>query len=199
MARFNFEEQFENPWIIKETKEIIDTPWINVKKHEVINPAGKPGIYTVTHFKNYAIGILPIDAEGYTWIVGQYRLPIEAYSWEIPEGGGLRHLAPIDSAKRELLEETGIIAKDWKLIQTMHLSNSATDEFAYLYIAQNLEFTQSQPEETEELEIRKIHFNDLYEAVKNHQITDSLTVAAVIKAKLMILEGELVIGLTKSH
>ncbi len=191
MDKFNFDESFDNPWIINNTTEIIDTPWINVKKHEVLNPAGKPGIYTVTHFKNYAIGILPIDSNGYTWIVGQYRLPINAYSWEIPEGGGLRHLAPLDSAKRELLEETGIIAKDWQMIQTMHLSNSATDEFAYLYIAQDLEFTQSEPEETEDLQIRKIHFNDLYQAVKEQIITDSLTVAAVIKAKLMILEGEL--------
>lgn len=191
MDKFNFDESFDNPWIINNTTEIIDTPWINVKKHEVLNPAGKPGIYTVTHFKNYAIGILPIDSNGYTWIVGQYRLPINAYSWEIPEGGGLRHLAPLDSAKRELLEETGIIAKDWQMIQTMHLSNSATDEFAYLYIAQDLEFTQSEPEETEDLQIRKIHFNDLYQAVKEQKITDSLTVAAVIKAKLMILEGEL--------
>lgn len=191
MDKFNFDESFDNPWIINNTTEIIDTPWINVKKHEVLNPAGKPGIYTVTHFKNYAIGILPIDSNGYTWIVGQYRLPINAYSWEIPEGGGLRHLAPLDSAKRELLEETGIIAKDWQMIQTMHLSNSATDEFAYLYIAQDLEFTQSEPEETEDLQIRKIHFNDLYQAVKEQIITDSLTVAAVIKAKLMILEGKL--------
>ncbi len=191
MDKFNFDESFDNPWIINNTTEIIDTPWINVKKHEVLNPAGKPGIYTVTHFKNYAIGILPIDSNGYTWIVGQYRLPINAYSWEIPEGGGLRHLAPLDSAKRELLEETGIIAKDWQMIQTMHLSNSATDEFAFLYIAQDLEFTQSEPEETEDLQIRKIHFNDLYQAVKEQKITDSLTVAAVIKAKLMILEGEL--------
>lgn len=191
MDKFNFNESFDNPWIINNTTEIIDTPWINVKKHEVLNPAGKPGIYTITHFKNYAIGILPIDSNGYTWIVGQYRLPINAYSWEIPEGGGLRHLAPLDSAKRELLEETGIIAKKWQMIQTMHLSNSATDEFAYLYIAQDLEFTQSEPEETEDLQIRKIHFNDLYQAVKEQKITDSLTVAAVIKAKLMILEGEL--------
>ena len=98
---------------------------------------------------------------------------------------------PLESAARELSEETGIRAEKWTKIQEMHLSNSVTDELAILYIAQDLSFGESHPEETEELQVKKIHFNDLYDLVCKGEITDSLTVAVVLKTKLLLLEGKL--------
>jgi ADP-ribose pyrophosphatase len=181
----------ENPWKITSSEEIYDTPWIKVVKHEVIHPSGNPGVYSVTHFKNLAIGVLPLDKDYNTWLVGQYRFPLNAYSWEIPEGGGKIGINPIESAKRELLEETGIVAKKYTEIQRMHLSNSATDEFAILYIAQDLEFKTAQPEESEKLEVVKIPFETLYQKVCNGEITDSLTVAATLKTKLLIMEKKI--------
>ena len=138
-----------------------------------------------------ALGILPLDKDFNTWIVGQYRYPIKQYTWEIPEGGGKWDIAPLDSAKRELLEETGITANKWTKIQEMHLSNSASDEFCILYIAQDLSFGESEPEDDEQLEVRKLHFDELYKMVEVGEITDSLTVAIVLKTKLLILEGKL--------
>ena len=138
-----------------------------------------------------ALGILPLDKDFNTWIVGQYRYPIKQYTWEIPEGGGKWDIAPLDSAKRELLEETGITANKWTKIQEMHLSNSASDEFCILYIAQDLSFGESEPEDDEQLEVRKLHFDELYKMVEVGKITDSLTVAIVLKTKLLILEGKL--------
>lgn len=181
----------ENPWKIIDTEIKLDTPWVRCKLHQVINPSGSTGIYGVTEFKNLAIGILPIDEEGNTYIVGQYRFPLAAYSWEIPEGGGPLHVDPLDSAKRELKEETGIEASRWQLIQTLQLSNSATDEVAYLFLAQGLIHGESHPEEDEQLTLRKIPFAELYERVKTGEISDSLTVAAVLKYRLMQLEGSL--------
>lgn len=90
-----------------------------------------------------------------------------------------------------MLEETGITAKKWTKIQEMHLSNSASDEFCILYIAQDLSFGESEPEDDEQLEVRKIHFDALYKMVENGEITDSLTVTAVLKAKLLMLEGKI--------
>ena len=145
----------------------------------------------MVHFKNRAIGILPLDNDYNTWIVGQYRFPINQYSWEIPEGGGKRGVDPIDSAKRELFEETGITANKWTKIQEMYLSNSASDEFCILYIAQDLTFGAAEPEDDEQLELRKIHFDDLYKMVETVEITDSLTVCIVLKAKLMMIEGRI--------
>jgi 8-oxo-dGTP pyrophosphatase MutT (NUDIX family) len=181
----------ENPWKIISSEEIYDTPWIKVMRHDVIHPSGNPGVYSVTHFKNLAIGVLPLDEDYNTWIVGQYRFPLNQYSWEIPEGGGALDIHPLESAKRELKEETGITAKEFIEIQRMHLSNSATDELAILYVAKGLSFGTAQPEESEELQIAKIPFEDLYQKVLSGEITDSLTVVAVLKIKLMMQEGKI--------
>lgn len=181
----------ENPWKITKTEEIYDTPWIKLVRHEVIHPSGNPGVYSVTHFKNLAIGVLPLDDENNTWLVGQYRFPLDKYSWEIPEGGGALDTSPVESAMRELKEETGITAKEFTEIQRMHLSNSATDELAILYIAKGLSFGEAQPEESEELNCIKIPFEEVYQKVLIGEITDSLTVAAVLKVKLLMLEGKI--------
>lgn len=185
-------EEEQNPWTVKSTAVRYDNPWIRVIHQEVLNPAGGEGIYGTVHFKNLAIGIIPLDEDGNTWIVGQYRFPLNVYTWEIPEGGGPRNTSPLESAKRELLEECGIVAKSWSLIQEMQLSNSASDEVAYIYLARDLQFQDAQPEETEQLQVHKIPFEELYQMVANGQCQDSLTVAGVYRLRLMMMEGKLV-------
>lgn len=180
----------DNPWTLLSERVAYESPWIQVNHHEVLNPVGNPGTYSVVHFQKLAIGILPIDEEGYTWIVGQYRYPTAQYSWEIPEGGGDIDVEPVVSAQRELLEETGLVAGKWELIQQMYLSNSATDELAYIFLATQLTQEEPEPEETEQLQIRKLHFNELYELVVKGEVLDSLTVAAVLKLRLLITEGK---------
>ena len=179
------------PWKTVKEEVRYRSPWIAVSQHEVIDPSGKPGIYGVIHFVNLAIGIVPLDEDLNTWIVGQYRYPIQAYSWEIPEGGGKRDLPPIESAQRELREEAGIVAERWTEVLHMHLSNSASDEEAIIYVAQGLTHFAPQPDHDEELELRKLPFDELYGMVSRGDVTDSLTVAAVTKAKLKLLDGSL--------
>jgi ADP-ribose pyrophosphatase len=180
-----------NPWITHSSEKIYESPWISLTKHEVTNPNGHPGTYSVVHFQNLAIGVIVLDEEMNTWLVGQWRYPLEKYTWEIPEGGGNPEIDPLISAQRELIEETGITAKKWTKILEMHLSNSASDEHCYLFLAQELEFGIAQPEEDEDLRVIKIPFEELYQRVNAGEITDSLTVAAVLKVKLMIAEKQL--------
>jgi 8-oxo-dGTP pyrophosphatase MutT (NUDIX family) len=175
----------ENPWKTLSSEIVYDTPWIAIERNEVINPAGNEGVYSIIQYKNKAIGILPLDEEDYTWIVGQYRYPIKEYSWEIPEGGGPLSDSPLESAARELQEETGIVARSYELLVRLHLSNSASDEEAFIYLARGLSFHESSPEETEQLEVRKVHFDELLEMVMKGSITDAMTVAAVLKYALI--------------
>ncbi len=181
----------KNPWTILNEEKIYNNPWIELTEFNVLNPSGGKGIYSVLHFHNYAIGIIPLDEENNTWLVGQYRLPLNQYSWEIPEGGGNKNISPLESAKRELLEEVGIVAKEWTQIIETHLSNSATDEYGIIYVAKSLSFHDSIPEDTEDLQVKKLSFNEVYEMVMNGTITDGLTMLAVMKAKLMMLDGKL--------
>lgn len=177
-----------NPWQVLSTDVRYANAWIEVTHHEVVTPAKTPGIYGVVHFRNIAIGILPIDHEGNTWLVGQYRFPLGRYSWEIPEGGGEPAVDPVLSAQRELREETGIEARDWRLLLELDLSNSVTDEHAYIYVATGLTYGEPAPEDTEALEVRKVPFDDAYAMVLDGRITDVMSVAAILRYRLMLDE-----------
>ena len=176
-------------WQTLTNTTVYENPWLQIQHHEVINPSGGDGIYGVVHFKNYAIGIIALDEEGNTWIVGQHRYPLNIYSWELPEGGGDLNGMPLEAAKRELKEEVGISAEKWTKLLEIHTSNSVTDEFGVVFIAQNLTFGETEHEETEDIAIRKLHFSELVEMVMKGEITDSITVAAVLKLQLMIERG----------
>ncbi len=179
------------PWKTLNEELRYQTNWIAVSHHDVLDPQGNKGIYGVVHFKNIAVGMLPLDEEGNTWIVGQYRYPIKEYSWEMPEGGGKRDVPTLETAIRELKEETGIIAGKWTKILEMDLSNSASDEQAVIYLAQDLQFEESDPDPTEDLVLRKLPFVELYEMVLHGEVRDSLTVAGVLKVELMLRDGSL--------
>lgn len=172
----------KNPWTTHSSEIKYDNTWINVTEYKVTNPSGKPGIYGKVHFKNKAIGIIPIDAEGNTWLVGQWRYPLNEWSWEIPEGGGPITGDVLESAKRELKEETGLTAKKWELIQRVHLSNSVSDEEGFIFLAEDLQEGLPDRDETEaDMIVRKLPFREVHKMVLDGKITDSLTVMAVLK------------------
>jgi ADP-ribose pyrophosphatase len=181
----------DNPWKITSERLVYDNPWINLTEYQVLNPSGNPGIYGKVHFKNIAIGVLPLDENLNTYLVGQYRFPIQQYSWEMPEGGGPLGSDPLDSAKRELLEETGLKAKEWSELIRIHLSNSVSDELSIIYLARGLEQFESEPEETEQLVVKKLPFGEMYQMVCSGEITDSMTVAAVLRLRLLLIENQL--------
>ena len=170
-----------NPWKKLKSKNIYQNPWIRLREDLVINPNGGENIYGVVEFKNMAIGIIPIDENGNTWLVGQYRYSLDEYSWEIPMGGGPIDVDAMISAQRELREETGLIASDWKCIMRIHTSNSVTNEVGYIFLAMDLEQGDADPEETEKLDLKKLPLEEAYQMVMRNEITDSLSVAGILK------------------
>jgi 8-oxo-dGTP pyrophosphatase MutT (NUDIX family) len=183
--------EHKNPWTILSEKLVYKNNWISVTEFNVINPNGGEGIYGKVHFKNIAVGALPMDDKMNTYLVGQYRFPLDAFSWEIPEGGCAQSEDPLDAAKRELLEETGLVAQNWKPVLCMHLSNSVSDEYAILYLARQLEQRSPMPEETEKLVVKKLPFEEACQMVEKGLITDAMSVATIQKVKLMLLNRQL--------
>ena len=179
----------QNSWVTLSSEVKYTNPWIQLTEHKVLNPAGNAGIYGVVDFKNLAIGILPLDEDYNTWLVGQWRFPLNAYSWEIPEGGGPLGIDPLESAKRELKEETGLIAGKYTELGTIHTSNSVCNESGLLYLAQDLKLTEAEPEESEDLQLKKLPFEEAYRMVMEGKITDSLSMVAILKVKVMIDKG----------
>lgn len=175
-----------NPWTKLSSEVKYENPWIRVIEDKVLNPAGNNGIYGVVHFKTHAIAIIPLDEENNTWIVGQYRYPLSSYEWEVIEGGCPEGTAPVETACRELIEEAGLQAEEFEMILEMQLSNSTTDELAYTFIARQLTYVGEKPEEDEELCIKKLPFEEVYQMVLRNEMRDSLSVASILRAKAFL-------------
>jgi 8-oxo-dGTP pyrophosphatase MutT (NUDIX family) len=178
-----------NPWQTVARRFVYENPWIRVREDQVIRPDGLPGIYGVVEFKNRAVGVLPVDHDGSIWLVGQYRYPLQAYSWEIPEGGSPDSESAEATAIRELREETGLLAGRMELVLTSHLSNSVSDELGYLFRATELTHGANDPEGTERIAVRRFDWDLAWRMLKSGEITDSLSVMALLNEAIRRLEG----------
>ena len=168
-------------WKQLDSRIVYENPWMAVREDHVVNPGGGRNHYGYVHFKNRAIAVLPLDDDGNTWLVGQQRYTLGAYSWELPMGGAPLDEPPLDAAKRELREETGLTATQWSEVMRLHTSNSITDEVGIVYIAEGLTQGETEFEETEDLEIRKLPLADAVQLVNDGEITDAISVAAILR------------------
>lgn len=180
-----------NPWRTENSKPIYDNPWISVREDAVIQPDGNPGIYGIVHFKNVAIGVVPLDQEGFIHLVGQYRYPLGIYSWEIPEGGCPEGEEPLAAAKRELKEETGLEAGEWRFLGRAHLSNSVSNEEALFYLATDLTHGVATPDATEKLAHKRVSFAQAIKMVMQDEITDALSKMAILQCAQLLNDGQL--------
>ena len=167
-------------------KEIYENPWIKVTHETVKTPNNTDGIYGVVHFKSRAVGILPVDDEGYTWLVKQSRYPLNQYTWEIPEGGAPIDESPLLAAQRELREETGLSANKWEPWLRLHLSNSVTDEEAIVYLATELSPGEMALEDTEDIQVSYMPLQQAINMAINGEITDAISVCALLKASKLL-------------
>lgn len=175
--------------MVHNTETGFRNPWITVETSEITHPDGSDGTYGVVRYANLACGVLPIDDEGHTWLVGQHRFPLDDYSWELPEGGGPLGTDPQISTARELREETGIVASDYAALGRWYLSNSVTDELAYGYLAWGLNFVEASPEPSEALAVERVPFSELLTRVRSGKVTDAFTHLMVMSAVDMARRG----------
>ncbi len=173
-----------NPWTTLGSREVYANPWIRVREDQVLKPNGAPGIYGVVEYRHRAVGVVPIDDENHIWLVGQYRYTQNRYEWEIPEGGCPEGESLEDCARRELLEETGLVAGHLEpLLLDLQLSNSVSNETAHLFIARQLTQTPPRPEDTEELAIRRLPLAEAIAMAAAGEIRDAMSVIALLALK----------------
>jgi 8-oxo-dGTP pyrophosphatase MutT (NUDIX family) len=179
------------PWSILAAREVYNNRWIRVTHQDVITPSGAPGIYGTIHYKSRALGIVAVDAERHTYLVGQYRFALDAYSWEIPEGGGPLDVDFLESAKRELREETGLSARRWHKLFETDLSNSVNDESAIAFLACGLEQGEAAPDSTEELVVRRVPLAEAFRMVEAGEIRDAISIMSLQAVEWLALTGRL--------
>lgn len=179
------------PWGVSSSQVVYDNPWITLTEYQAIAPTGRPALYGKISMKNQAIGVLPLHQDGTVTLVGQNRFALGNYSWELPEGGAPHGEDPLDGAKRELAEEVGLEAAEWRQILRMELSNSVTDEVAIGFLAMNLTPTDTAPDETEDLAVARVPFREALDAAVAGDMPDAITVALLLRTHHMAVRGEL--------
>lgn len=169
----------KNPWKTLATKPIYENPWLRLREDKVIRPDGKEGIYSVVDTR-LAVGIIALTKNNEIYLVGQWRYPLNRYSWEIIEGGGDPNEEGLVTAKRELIEEAGLEAAKWRQLGgEVHLSNCFSSERAIFFVAEDLTEVLATPDETEVLELRKMKFEEALAMVDSGEITDAMSIIAL--------------------
>lgn len=179
------------PWISRTTEVAFDNPWLALTLHQAEAPTGAPARYAAIRYKNLAVGVLPLFEDGSLILVGQHRFPLMDYSWELPEGGSPLAENPLDGAKRELREEAGLEAAEWRKIMSFQLSNSVTDERGHCYLATGLSAAECEPDPTEDLQLARVPYREALDLALRGEIQDMITFAALLRAYHMAREGEL--------
>jgi ADP-ribose pyrophosphatase len=168
-----------NPWRRLSRRLAYENPWIEVHHDQVTRPDGQPGIYGVVHFRGRAVAIVAIDDADRVVLVGQFRYTMGHYSWEIPEGGVPLGEDPLEGARRELREETGLEASTWREIGGLEISNSISDEVGFMYLATGLTEGPAEPDPTEDLRVRRVPFAEVMAMIDRAEIPDALTQLAL--------------------
>lgn len=181
------------PWKPGTERVVFESAWITVVEQTAIAPTGKPAPYGLVRFKNLAVAVLPIDDDGAVTLVGQHRFPLGDYSWELPEGGSPLGEDPLEGAKRELAEETGLAAAEWREVMRAQLSNSVTDEQMIGYLALGLSpaGVAHAADDTEAITLVRLPFREALDAALAGYLPDMLTVAMLLRGYHMAKEGSL--------
>jgi 8-oxo-dGTP pyrophosphatase MutT (NUDIX family) len=172
------------PWTRRSRRVAYDNPWITVWHDEVARPDGSPGVYGVVHFANRAVGAVILDDDDRVLLVGQHRYTLDRYSWEIPEGGVPEGEAPLDGARREVREETGVEADGWREIVRFDLSNSISDETGVIFAAHVTGHGVASPEPSEEIAIRWVAFDEALAMTIDGRISDAMSILGLQRLAL---------------
>jgi len=173
-------------WKKIKSKIIHKNPWYSLREDDVVRPDGNEGKYYYVDGLN-SVAIIAEDDDKKIFLVGQSRYPLDNYySWEIITGGFKKGNNPLETAKRELKEETGLIAQEWIELGYYHPVTGYASEKTFIYLAKNLTQGKQELDPTEDITVKKESLENIIEMIKKNEIVDGLAIVAIYKYVLYI-------------
>lgn len=167
------------------SKTVYQNKWYKVIENDVIRPNGDKGVYAVVESAP-SVFIVALTDKDEIYLVGLDRYTSGVYSLELPAGGS-DYKNPLEAAKRELQEETGLVAGKWKELGKFYPLNGIASEITHVFLAQGLSQTGDHEQHEEGIEeLRKVPLNGALDMIKNGEITDGQTIAALHMAQLYL-------------
>ncbi len=166
------------------SQSIYDGKILRLRRDEVLLPNGHRSLREVVDHPG-GVCVLAIDSQGRALLVRQFRYPYGQVLTELPAGKLEYGEDPDAAARRELREETGAAAGDFRSLGELYPSPGYCGEIIRMYLAKDLSFADARPDEDEFLDVERVPFSQLVEQVLSGEIRDAKTIAAVLKARLM--------------
>jgi 8-oxo-dGTP pyrophosphatase MutT (NUDIX family) len=173
-------------WKQLSSKSVYKNKWMEITEEQVVTDFDKQLTYGIVR-KKPAVLLIPWDGT-HLYLVGQYRYPVDEYSWEFAQGH-FEHDSIVATAKTELLEETGLTAGQLKEIATFNLAPGHHTQKYFVFLATELVAGQSQPEAAElGIKLKKVTLAELQDMIAKNFIKDSPTITAfgIIIAKNLL-------------
>jgi len=179
----------ENPWRTKSSRVVYENAWIRVREDQVIRPDGGPGLYGVIEIRP-SVGVVALNDQDQIVLVGQWRYSVNRYSWEIPRGGshpGEQNM--LDVAKRELAEEAGVVADEWRVLGPVDVCNGVADDVQTLFLATGLSSTEMSLDPEEDITVEWKPFEEAVRMAMDGRITEVCSVAAILRVARLKSNG----------
>lgn len=169
----------KSQWIKHSSQVAHENNWFKVEKDEVTRPDGTEGEY-FTVVSPPAVFIIPQDDDGDIYLIGQHRYTIDEYSIEIP-AGGTEWQDPLESAKKELKEETGFTAENWEKLGEFYSANGLLREKAHLYLATGLKQSGHNEQDEEGIDkTYKLSLDKILDMIQSGEIQDGQTISSLV-------------------
>lgn len=178
-----------HPITTLDSRRAWECPWYAVRQDRILLPNGAEGVYNVVEMHD-AVWVVPVTTDGQIVLLWHYRYPLKAWGWEVPSGRVDDGQTPDETARRELEEEAGGMAADWRFLMRVPTMKGIGDEYAHLYLAADVTLGATRHEAAEVITVHRFPIARVMAMARAGQISDAISTLALLLSEPFLLVVE---------